>query len=86
VKDFVKHSNHLGIFLIILFIGCFLWYWIHPVQKEFHLKFLQSAFFGFKNMNILSFIFGIISSYIYGYVFYTFWALSSYLSGCKHNH
>lgn len=86
MKDFVKHSNHLGIFLGIVFIGCFFWYWIHPVQQEFHLKFLQSAFFGFKSMNIASFIFGLICSYIYGYIFTAFWILSSYLSGCKHQH
>lgn len=84
MKGFVKHSNHLGVFLALVFIGCFLWYWIHPVQQDFHLKFLQSAFFGYTDMNITSFILGLIQSYIYGYIFTALWDLSSNLSGCRH--
>jgi hypothetical protein len=85
MKDCIKHGNHLGIFFVLLFILCFFWYWLHPVQQEFHLKFLQSLFFGYSEMNAISFILGIIQSYIWGYIIAIIWYFSSYCAGgcCK---
>ncbi len=83
MKNCGKHGNHLGIFLGLVFILCFLWYWIHPVQQQFHLQFLESAFFGFNGMNMRSFVLGLIQSYVYGYIFHGVWCISCRLSGCS---
>lgn len=80
--NYIKRCRHLSFFLAIVFVACFFWYWIHPVQQVFHLQFLQSAFFGFTAMNFGSFIFGLIQSYIYGIIFTAFWDLAGYISRC----
>lgn len=83
MKYCVKHGNHVGVFLALLFIIAFAWYWIHPVHQDRHLQMLESIFFWFEGMNFLSFISGLIQSYIWGYIFAGLWCLAGYCSaGC----
>lgn len=82
MKGCYKHGNHIGVFLALIFILCFVKYWIHPVQQEFHLQSLESAFFGFTGMNTSSFFLGLIQSYVYGYIFAGLWCLAGCLTGC----
>lgn len=77
MKDCIKHGNRLGIFLMLLFILCFIWYWIHPVQQQLHMQILELLFFWYKGMNVGSFISGLVQSYIWGYIFVVLWCLSS---------
>jgi hypothetical protein len=77
MKPWLKNSNKIGIFLVLLFIICFSWYWIRPVHQNLQMQILEYGFFGFKGMNFLSFIFGLIQSYIWGYIIVTLWFISS---------
>ena len=81
MKDCFKLGNHVGIFLTLLFVLCFFWYWIHPVQQQLHLQVLESVFFGYDGMNIGSFILGLIQSYIWGYILSALWCLSGCSAG-----
>ena len=76
MKDWVKHSNHLGIFFAFLFIICFFWYWIHPVQQAYHQQSLELWFYGYTGVNVVSFFLGIVQSFIWGYVFVGLWNLA----------
>lgn len=63
-----KCANRIGLFLAVLFVICFFWYYIRPVEQELHLKLFKLTYFGFNGMNVFSFIFGLIQTYIWGYV------------------
>ncbi|NQT49865.1 hypothetical protein HQ571_04185 [Candidatus Kuenenbacteria bacterium] len=70
-----KCANHLGMFFLVLFVICFLWYYIRPVEQEMHLSMLKMSFFGFDGMNVMSFILGAIQAYIWGFIVSGVWAL-----------
>ena len=65
MKDWVKYSNHLGVFLALLFIICFIWIWIHPVQQDLHQRFLELWFYGYTGTNVVSVFLGIVQSFIW---------------------
>ena len=66
--SYLNCANRVGLFLSTLFIICFLWYYINPVEQDLHLKLFRMTYFGFQGMGIVSFIFGLIQTYIWGYV------------------
>ena len=76
MKSWFKNGNRVGIFLVYLFIVCFAWYWLKPVNKELHTQIFELGFFGFSGMNFPSFILGIIQSYVWGYIGAGLWCLS----------
>ncbi|MBS0621505.1 MAG: hypothetical protein JSR80_00900 [Verrucomicrobia bacterium] len=82
MKGYLRHANHLGIFLAILFILCFAWQWIHPASSQAGLHLFESFFFGYTGKNILSFILGLIESYIWGYIFFGLYCLSCRCAAC----
>ena len=70
-----KCANRIGLFLVILFVVCFLWYYIHPVEQTLHLKLFKMSFFVFSGMNFGSFILGAIQTYIWAYIGVGIWQL-----------
>ena len=73
--SYLQCANRAGLLLVILFVLCFVWYYIRPVEQELHLKLLKLSFYGFTNMNVGSFILGVIQSYIWGYIAVGAWQL-----------
>lgn len=69
-------------FLGILYVLCFAWYWIHPVNQAFHLQSLQLAFFGFTGMNFWSFVFGLIQVFVWAWILVGIKCLLT--GGCSH--
>ena len=82
MKDWVKYSNHLGIFLALLFILCFVWTWVHPVQYDLHQRFLELWFYGYTGTNVVSVFLGIVQSFIWGYIGVGLWNFACCLTGC----
>lgn len=80
MKDWVKHSNHLGIFLAFLFVIIFVWQWIHPTSQEFGNQFLNFWFFGYGGNVVVGVFLGIVQSFIWGYIFTGLWHLACW---CK---
>ncbi|MBT5338495.1 hypothetical protein HN858_02750 [Candidatus Falkowbacteria bacterium] len=70
-----KRANHIGLFFLVMFVLCFLWYYIRPVEQSMHLSMLRMSFFGFEGMNTLSFILGAIQAYVWGYIVSGVWVL-----------
>ncbi len=68
-------SNAVGLFLAILFIICFAWLYINPVEADLHLRLFKLSFLGFSGINFVSFIFGLIQSYIWAYIGVGIWML-----------
>lgn len=77
MKSFLRDANLLGIFFALLFLLCFAWHWMNPVHQELHMQLLEIAFLGFTGMNALSFILGLIQSYIWGYIGLVSWRVAS---------
>ncbi len=77
MKDWGKRGNRVGIFLALLFIVCFVWFWIRPVHQGLHLQMLQLWFFGYDGMNVFSFVLGLVQSYLWGYIGVGLWCLAS---------
>lgn len=73
-----RFANGLGVFFVVLFVICFFWYYIRPVEQELHISLLRLAYFGFDGMNLSSFILGAVQSYIWAYIAVGIW----YLVGC----
>ena len=73
MKEWLRIGNKVGIFLALLFIVCFVWYWVHPVHQELHMQLLELSFFGYEGMNVSSFILGLVQSYIWGYIGVALW-------------
>ena len=71
-------ANRVGLFLALAFVVCFIWFFIHPVEQDLHVRLLQLSFYGYSGMNVSSFISGLIQSYIWAYIFVGLW----YLVGC----
>ncbi|MBI2463581.1 hypothetical protein HYV57_01345 [Candidatus Peregrinibacteria bacterium] len=73
--NYWKCSNAIGLFLVILFVLCFAWYFIRPVEQELHLQLFRMSIVGFEEMNAIGFILGAIQSYILGYLGVGIWTL-----------
>ncbi|MBI5077618.1 hypothetical protein HZB94_04530 [Candidatus Falkowbacteria bacterium] len=80
--DCLKKGHRVGLFLVALFVLCFLGYYVRP-EQELHIKMLQMMFFGFSGMNVLSFILGAIQAFIWGYILSAIWCLTGCCCGCK---
>lgn len=78
MKNFMKHAHYVGVLLVIWFIICFAWFYIHPVEQMMHMQLLRLSFFYFSGMNVMSFISGAIQSYIWGYI-----AVGTWMLACK---
>ena len=74
---YLKDANRLGIFFLILFGICFAWYFVNPVAQDLHLDLLRLTFFGYTDMDVLSFVWGAIQSYVWAYIFVGLWYLVS---------
>lgn len=61
-------AHKFGLGLAVLFVICFLWYFINPVEQELHLSLLKLSYIGFSGMDALSFILGLVQTYIWGYI------------------
>ena len=72
---YLKIANRIGIFLVTLFIICFLWYYIRPVEQELHLKLFRLVYLGFGGMDLSDFILGIIQTYIWAYIIVAIYGL-----------
>ncbi len=79
-QNYIKQSNRLGIFFVLLFIICFLWYFIMPVERDLHLRLLKMSFFGFNKFDFIGFILGAVQSYIWAYIFVGLWYLTKKIS------
>lgn len=75
---YLKCANRIGLFLAILFVICFVWYYIGPAEQGLHLQLLHLTYFWFSGMNVVSFIAGLIQTYIWGYIVVGAW----WLVGC----
>ncbi|MBU0667700.1 hypothetical protein KJ951_01180 [Patescibacteria group bacterium] len=73
--DYWKCANAVGLFLVALFVICFAWYFIRPVEQELHMQMMKLSFFGFEDMSVVSFILGAIQSYVWGYIVVGLWTL-----------
>jgi len=73
-----KCSNRVGLFLVALYVICFAWFFVHPVEPDLHLRLLRLSYFGFDGMNIVSFIAGAIQTYIWAYIGVGIW----HVTGC----
>lgn len=82
MKSFLKHGNHIGIFLALIYIIAFAWYWVHPVQQQLNMQSFELSFFGFTGINGASFFKGLIQTYIWGYILVALWNLSTYITNC----
>ena len=70
----------LSVFFAILFTVCFIWFYIRGGGNELtqlHNNLLALAFFGWSGMNAISFILGIIQSFIWGYIATGLWYLAN---------
>ena len=79
----LKSANHVGLFLIALYALCWVWYFVHPVEQELHLKMWQMSFWGFEGTNVMSFVLGAIQTYVMGYILVGLWCLTGCCSCCK---
>ncbi len=79
--NFLKCANSVGLFLAVLFVLCYVRFYIWPVDQDLHLRFLRMAFFGFKDMGVLSFTIGLLQSYIWGYVGVGIWCVVGCCNG-----
>lgn len=78
---FWKCGTYVGFFLAVLFVVCFAWFYIRGGSseiKELHNNLFVLSFFGWSGMNAASFFFGLVQSFIWGYIATGLW----YLVGC----
>jgi len=83
MKCWFQSGNRVGIFLALLFAASFLWYWLHPVNQDLHLRILEILFYGYKGMTLPGFFLGVIQSYVWGYIGVALWRLAHV--GCECN-
>lgn len=67
-KSYWKCANRLGLFFAVLFVICFLWYYLRTTEQGLHLQLFRLAFLGFEEMNVIGFILGIVQSYLWAYI------------------
>lgn len=78
-QNFWQKGLRLGVFFAILFVICFIWYYLRGGSDEIktlHNSLFELSFFGWSGMNASSFIYGIIQSFIWGYIAVALWNLS----------
>ena len=75
-----KCSHRIGMFLVMLFILCFTWSSYYTASMELQLQLYQILYFKFTGLNLMSFVSGLVQSYIWGYVFPFVWFLSGKVS------
>jgi len=80
---YLKQSNRLGLFFLIWFVICVIWYYIQPAQSVLYMQLFKLNFLDFTGMNVQSMILGAIQSYILGYIGVATWMLASILGGLK---
>lgn len=73
--NYWRCSHHIGLFLVVLYVLCFLWYFVNPSSRELHVDLLRLSFLGFAGMDVMSFILGAIQSYIWAYIGMGVWML-----------
>lgn len=78
--NYWKCANKIGLFFVSLFLLCFVWYYIRPVEQDLHLRLFRLSFLGFSGMNLASFILGAIQTYVWAYIVVGLWRLF----GCCH--
>lgn len=66
--SFMRLAHKLSTLFVLLFIICFIWYWINPAEQALHLALFKMKFFAFSGMNITSFISGFIQVIIWGHI------------------
>ena len=76
MQHWFRQGNRVGIFLALLFIICFAWYWLIPVNQDLHMQIFELLFFGFKGMTFAGFILGVIQTYVWGYIGVGLWIIS----------
>ncbi|MBT4516533.1 MAG: hypothetical protein HOC78_01415 [Candidatus Komeilibacteria bacterium] len=79
--NFMHIAHKLSMLFMLLFIICFAWYWINPVQQELHLSLMKLHFFAFSGMNVVSFISGLVQSFIWGHIVAALFLIS--IKACK---
>lgn len=72
-KGYVRMSHHVGIFIVMLWVLCLLWYYVQPAERALHVQFFRLSFYGFTGINAMSFISATVQSYIWGYIFVGLW-------------
>lgn len=83
-KTNVQTTGHqVGIFLVLAYIVCLVWYAIHPGMKELHLDSFKLMFLGFTGMNMLSIFLGAVQTYLWGHIAMLLWNVSLKLAGKK---
>lgn len=82
-NSYLKNSIAIAIFLVFLFIICFVWFYIQPVENELHQDLLRLTYLGWSGMNLFSFFLGVIQSFLWGFVFTAVWNMSKLLSKFK---
>lgn len=83
MNSFFKVGHRMGLFFVILFAVCFVWFYIQPAERELHIQLLRLSFFYFSKMDLASMFSGIIQSYIWGYIGIGMWGLASKLASFK---
>ena len=77
---YLKQSHKIGIFIALLFVVCYIWFFINPDGRILHKELFRLSFLGFQEMNFVGFILGLIQSYIWGYIAVGVWKLTKKLS------
>lgn len=71
--SYIKCANRVGLFLAVLFVICFVWYYINPAERELHQSLLKLTYIGFSGMNAVSFVLGALQTYVWGYIIVGIW-------------
>ena len=88
-KTYSKLALQTGLLFGGLYVLCFLWPWMRGLNAELsalHFKMWQIAFFGYTGMNVMSFIVGLVQSFIWGAVAVGVWRLMGWCSGARASH
>ena len=88
-QRFWKLGTRIGLFFAILFVVCFVWFFVRggsPEIEQLHDNLFALSFFGWSGMNAVSFLLGLIQTFIWGYVVVALWNLSeSFFKGTINN-
>ena len=75
--SFWKLANRVGIFFVLLFVVCYIWYFVRGAEADLHMRLLRLAFFGYNDMGVMSFVLGAVQRYVWAYIFVGLWWLAS---------
>lgn len=82
-KNSWKTGIRIGVFFSILFVICFAWFYIRGGSaevKQLHDNLFALSFFGWSGMNAVSFILGLIQTFVWGFGSVILWNLSGVFS------